>query len=81
MPGFVPDDAHGPAGMSRCGGPGGIRASSPAGTTGMSESVGADLPEAMDGEEQLSKDALRSPAPGTAPKVSDGLSAAGTGYI
>ncbi len=23
MPGFVPDDAHGPSGMSRCGGPGG----------------------------------------------------------
>ncbi len=30
----------------------------------MSEPVGADLPEARDGEGQLSKDALRSPAPG-----------------
>ncbi len=28
----------------------------------MSEQVGADLPEARDGEGQLSKDALRSPA-------------------
>ena len=28
------------------------------------EPVGADLPEARDGEGQLSKDALRSPAPG-----------------
>ena len=47
-------------------GTGGVRASSPAGATGMSEPVGADLPEARDGEGQLSKDALRSPAPGTA---------------
>ncbi|MCZ6515997.1 MAG: hypothetical protein O6763_00745 [Gammaproteobacteria bacterium] len=33
----------------------------------MSEQVGADLPEARDGEGQLSKDALRAPAPGDAP--------------
>ena len=44
-------------------GAGGIRASLPAGETGMSERAGADLPEARDGEGQLSKDALRSPAP------------------
>ncbi len=46
----------------------GIRASSPAGETGTSEQAGADLPEAKDGEGQLSKDALRSPAPGNAPE-------------
>ena len=45
---------------------GGIRASSPAGETGMSEQAGADLPVARDGEGQLSMDALRSPAAGTA---------------
>ncbi len=44
-------------------GAGGIRASSPAGETGMSERAGADLPEARDGEGQLSKDVLRAPAP------------------
>ncbi|MEE8236601.1 MAG: hypothetical protein V3R53_07410, partial [Gammaproteobacteria bacterium] len=33
----------------------------------MSEQVGADLPEARDGEGQLSKDALWAPAPGDAP--------------
>ncbi len=44
--------------------PGGIRASSPAGETWMSEQAGADLPEARDGEGQLSKDALRSPVAG-----------------
>ncbi|MCZ6515925.1 MAG: hypothetical protein O6763_00385 [Gammaproteobacteria bacterium] len=33
----------------------------------MSEQAGADLPEARDGEGQLSKDALRLPAAGTAP--------------
>ncbi len=64
MPGFAPDDAHGPSGLSRCGGPGGIRASSPAGETGMSEPVGADLPVARDGEGQLSKEAMRSHAAG-----------------
>ncbi len=53
--------------MSRCGGSDGIRASSPAGETGMSEQAGADLPEAKDGEGQLSEDALRAPAPGDAP--------------
>ncbi len=66
LPGFVPDDAHGPSGLSRRGEPGAVRASSPAGETGMSEPVGADLPEARDGEGQLSKDALRSPALGAA---------------
>ncbi len=52
------------------GGAEGIRASSPAGETWMSEPVGADLPEARDGEGQLSKDALRSPElqAGNAPK-------------
>ncbi len=35
----------------------------------MSEQAGADLPEARDGEGQLSKDALRSPAPGAVPGV------------
>ncbi len=49
LPGFFPDDAHGPSGLSCCGGPGGVRASSPAGATGMSEPVGADLPVARDG--------------------------------
>ncbi len=34
----------------RCGGAEGIRASSPACKTWMSEQVGADLPEARDGE-------------------------------
>ena len=48
-------------------GTGGIRASSPAGETGMSEPVGADLPVARDDAGQLSMDALRSPAPGDAP--------------
>ncbi len=33
----------------------------------MSEPVGADLPVARDGVGQLSKDALRAPAPGDAP--------------
>jgi len=65
--GLAPDDAHGPSGMSRCGGLEGIRASSPAGETGMSEQAGADLSEARDGEGQLSKDALRAPAPRDAP--------------
>jgi len=35
----------------------------------MSEPAGADLPEARDGEGQLSKDALRAPAPGSAPRM------------
>ncbi len=34
----------------------------------MSEPVGADLPEARDGEGQLSKDALRPPALSVAPE-------------
>ena len=34
----------------------------------MSEPVGADLPEARDGEEQLSKEAMRSHAAGDAPE-------------
>ncbi len=67
LPGLAPDDAHGPSGMSRCGRPGGIRASSPAGKTGMSKPVGAGLPGAKDGAGQLSMDALRSPAPSSAP--------------
>ncbi|MCZ6516344.1 MAG: hypothetical protein O6763_02525 [Gammaproteobacteria bacterium] len=41
----------------------------------MSEQAGADLPEARDGEGQLSKDALRAPAPG----ASGGLLAADAG--
>ena len=64
LPSFVPDDAHGPSGLPAAGAEG-IRASSPAGETGMSEPVGADLPEARDGEGQLSMDALRSRAAGT----------------
>jgi hypothetical protein len=62
-------DARAPVPATRVGDPEGIRASSPAGATGTSEPVGADLPEARDGEGQLSKDALRSPAPGAACEV------------
>jgi len=65
------------SGLPRCGGAEGIRASSPACETGMSEPVGADLPEARDGEGQLSNDALRSPPAG----ASDRLLAAGAGII
>ncbi len=52
---------------ARCGGAGGVRASSPAGETGMSEQAGADLPGARDGVGQLSVDALRSAGAGDAP--------------
>ncbi len=64
LPGFVPDDAYGTLRAVPPRGTGGIRASSPAGETRMSEPVGADLPVARDGAGQLSKDALRSPAAG-----------------
>ncbi len=62
------------------GGREGIRASSPAGATGMSEQAGADLPVARDGEGQLSMDALRSPAAGTAPELR-GTQATGAAQI
>ncbi len=73
LPGFVPDDAHGPSRAVPLRGTGGVRASSPAGETGMSEPIGADLPVARDGAGQLSMDALRSPAPGDAPVKFSGL--------
>ncbi len=58
-----PDDACRLLRAAERGGSKGIRASSPAGETGMSEPDDADLPVARDGTGQLSKDALRAPAP------------------
>ncbi len=61
MPVSLPTTLTAPPGCLAAGDWGGVRASSPAGATGRSEPVGADLPEARDGVGQLSEEALRSP--------------------
>ncbi len=61
-PASFPTTLTAPPGCPAAGDRGRVRASSPAGATGMSEPVGADLPVARDGAGQLSKEVLRSPA-------------------
>ncbi len=70
LPVSLPTTLTGPIRDVSLRGTGGVRASSPACETGMSEPVGADLPVARDGEGPLSGEALRSPAPGDVPEIS-----------